>query len=710
MSAGLPNEPTGLRYFLAEGTSIRVRGFDVPWEQTGDAAVAVPSGILQDEANFGEVNADTDEDGDNFGDSPSGGPSVKARRRGVWGMAQVALAGATADEALFRFAGSGAYFTLRPPTRASIPLQWVHVGPGAIPDGLANTPCSTMSPLHMLMGLNLVQGTHYSLDTEGMTELLQHIQQTSSDFGEAYGKVRRSWSYVDPSIIKQRYDELYALDAAHESWRNEAVDSGSFGLRTSHLPPRRTWDLYSNRVLPLAIIASGSSGRRDQVPAELWTVSHSWVPIEERMEVWTPINNKQWPVPLPRATTLEHIRIELLNMGAEYVWLDVLCLRQQGLEQSELIRVDEWKVDVPTIGHIYRGAPRDRPCVTYFNGLGLPLDTSPDMLNSSTHWFNRVWTLQESLETWIPGGITGFPQTNIRWFFSRLNALTILTARGAQGHTAIVPELRRRSCTSELDRIAGLAYLLGCDSLPLYHESLPVESAWEQLLQHAPDTWRMRLLFRYSIDVPFTIFPTWDQYTHTSPVLTDRVEIESHISSPRPEVDFSMLGFQQLLAESWRSCTIYTVSAETGTALDEARLTLELRFGRKDAQVLRLIPHLILGVILQGAAYTIVRAHSRNSWRQQLVILDVVDTERNNTYLTAVKHGVMQLTLEDMIKLEALPQLQTEVSVLYLTGDSARRRSRHANQYELAFKEMRTSGRPFIINDISESPPQLPPQ
>ena len=37
----------------------------------------------------------------------------------------------------------------------------------------------------------------------------------------------------------------------------------------------------------------------------------------------------RWPVPIPVHTSLERVRIECLNLGAEYVWADVLCLRQK---------------------------------------------------------------------------------------------------------------------------------------------------------------------------------------------------------------------------------------------------------------------------------------------------------------------------------------------------------------------------------------------
>ncbi len=61
----------------------------------------------------------------------------------------------------------------------------------------------------------------------------------------------------------------------------------------------------------------------------------------------TPINGYEWPVPMPKDANLDLIRIEMLNLGAEYAWLDVLCLRQEGGKGKHL-RVEEWKLDVPT--------------------------------------------------------------------------------------------------------------------------------------------------------------------------------------------------------------------------------------------------------------------------------------------------------------------------------------------------------------------------
>ncbi|RGA73443.1 hypothetical protein DPZ16_34415, partial [Klebsiella pneumoniae] len=148
----------------------------------------------------------------------------------------------------------------------------------------------------------------------------------------------------------------------------------------------------------------------------------------------------------------------LLNIGAEYVWLDVLCLRQKGGEEDEAQRLEEWKTDIPTIGHIYHASPGDRPCIVYFNGLGLPLDTSQEVIASPTHWFNRVWTLQEGRPSWVPGGLPGHRLRGAKLFFNRVAALCDLPL---ERYGDLIESLMARSCTSELDRIAGMAYYLG---------------------------------------------------------------------------------------------------------------------------------------------------------------------------------------------------------------------------------------------------------
>ena len=149
-------------------------------------------------------------------------------------------------------------------------------------------------------------------------------------------------------------------------------------------------------------------------------ISHSWA-SDLQMHI-SPVNSRQWPIPLPAGVTLESIRDELLSLHGknirrnpftppryhfEYCWLDVLCLRQawydkagrllaeapgltqEGYLELEGQRLAEWKTDIPTIGR-----QADQVYV-YLNGIGKQLSEDEDVWMDSTHWARRAWTLQE---------------------------------------------------------------------------------------------------------------------------------------------------------------------------------------------------------------------------------------------------------------------------------------------------------------------------
>ncbi len=143
-------------------------------------------------------------------------------------------------------------------------------------------------------------------------------------------------------------------------------------ITTRHVPPRRVWDLYANRVIPCWVACKRP-----------WGISHAWVDEKDRKEVWMPINGYEWPVLMPKDANLDLIHIEMLNYGAKYAWLDVLCLRQEGGKNEDLCS-EEWKLDVPTIGLVYEKADR---MVCYLNGLGRPLHLTPGYFKSDRSWF-----------------------------------------------------------------------------------------------------------------------------------------------------------------------------------------------------------------------------------------------------------------------------------------------------------------------------------
>ncbi len=239
-------------------------------------------------------------------------------------------------------------------------------------------------------------------------------------------------------------------------------------ITTRGVSPRRVWDLCANRVVPYWVAYENQ-----------WGISHAWVDEKDRVNVMIPINGCEWPVPMPKDANLDLIRIEMLNLGAEYVWLDILCLRQEG-GKGEHLRLEEWKLDVPTIGWVYEHAPH---VVCYFNGLGRPLHLTADDFESDRCWFRRAWTLQEITEDPIIGGETedDIMEEEIRKTFDeQLTRLREIQKRSMV--LELVSEMQNRVSTKSLDKVAGLAYPLFPESIPIYDTEKSATDAWEVLM------------------------------------------------------------------------------------------------------------------------------------------------------------------------------------------------------------------------------------
>ncbi len=259
-------------------------------------------------------------------------------------------------------------------------------------------------------------------------------------------------------------------------------------ITTREIPPRRVWDLYANRVVPYWVAR--------KTP---WGISHAWVDDEDRMDVMTVINGKEWPVPMPKDTNLDLIRIEMLNAGAEYTWLDVLCLRQPG-GTGEHLRREEWKLDVPTIRSVYQEAER---VVCYFNGLGRPLNLPTDYFESDRCWFRRAWTLQEIAKDAIIGGETGndaMGKEVRKRFDEQLISLQKIIASGGALH--LVSQMQHRVSKKPLDKVAGLVYLLQTYSIPIYDVEQSAADAWEVLVDVMWPEFRAQLLFFTATELP----------------------------------------------------------------------------------------------------------------------------------------------------------------------------------------------------------------
>ncbi|KAK0436245.1 hypothetical protein EV421DRAFT_1716120 [Armillaria borealis] len=336
--------------------------------------------------------------------------------------------------------------------------------------------------------LNFTLGTSYTLDNTSLSSVLKDCITKYYDFGTCYGHLRSVW-FNDLTGIE---DELRTREALDQDMRKDVLVGQRIVNR--HVPPRRVWDLYSNRMVPWWVVRRYPLG-----------ISHAWMEEEDRMDVLTPINGREWPVPIPKDANLDLIRIEMLSLGAEYAWLDVLCLRQVG-GRGEHLRPEEWKVDVPTIGYVYQWADR---VVAYFSGLGRPLSLKAGDFQSDRYWFRRAWTLQEfsrqaiSEKPLIIGGDTRdseIMEKDVQTMFW-MDLLSLIEVwceptSDVLGNLRMLSAMQKRVSTNPVDKIAALTYLLGPSYVPAYYEAQSEEGAWTALVGAMHPMHRAQLFFQ----------------------------------------------------------------------------------------------------------------------------------------------------------------------------------------------------------------------
>ncbi|KAK0435886.1 hypothetical protein EV421DRAFT_2086987 [Armillaria borealis] len=380
-----------------------------------------------------------------------------------------------------------------------VPNQRSYTGRApVISSSLADTPCTTLGIEGLLGRLNATLGTSYTLDTPSLSSLLDECIVKNDDFGTAYARLRPVWN---THVYGNIQDELRRREKEDKERRQKALVGNR--IVDVHLPPRRVWDLYSNRVVPSWITDASSKQWSGDYRAKPLPISHAWANEKDRVDMWTSINGKEWPAPIPKGSSLERIRIEMLNLGAEYTWLDVLCLRQKGGPREDL-RAEEWKLDVPTIGGVY-----DIPAVViYLSGLGQPLSLKDGDLDSDRCWFRRAWTLQEV--GWrgriIAGDIPDGP-IHARTIDEDGNYETDLLTRFHEQIESLeesslslfgrLADMQKRVSTNPVDRVAGLAFPLQPVTIPAYHESESLEDAWTALVDAMSPAIRADMLLMY---------------------------------------------------------------------------------------------------------------------------------------------------------------------------------------------------------------------
>ena len=337
-----------------------------------------------------------------------------------------------------------------------------------------------------------------------------HSKKVNDRFSSAVSIYRSQWHKHAQLLdeAREKAIEIVEVDSVHQ----ELI------LSPYSIKPRRLWDLRSNRVVDFRMLHAAQS-TIDTIPT-FWAVTHSWT--GSMSPVWTTVNQHQWPVPLPKDISLEYLRSELLTLGAEYVWIDVLCLRQQSeVDSLEQIRKDEWKLDVPTTGNIYCAATQ---VVRYFNGLGVRFSNRG--WDDPRHWLQRAWTLQEIADEKIiiNGGIPrdldqvllnskGKVSGKVLKFGDAIRP-AIKLAEQVQGCDIyeLAREMTRRHASQPLDKLFGLFYLLRTTKLPCYDATKTSEDIWRQCFYLLPAERKAEILLNFPYrgsDEQW--FPTWAQ-------------------------------------------------------------------------------------------------------------------------------------------------------------------------------------------------------
>ncbi|KAK0430336.1 hypothetical protein EV421DRAFT_2090940 [Armillaria borealis] len=404
-------------------------------------------------------------------------------------------------------------------TSIMVPRQRAYTGrKPVISSHLADTPCATLGIQGLLDQLNTTLGTSYSLNTPSLSSLLEDCIANNYDFGTTHSRLRQIW-YTDKWSTGVQHI-LCKWEEKDREMRQKALVGNQIVNSWIELRPRRVWDLCSNRVLPW-----WTMGRDNRV----LPISHAWMDEKHRVNIWTPINGYEWPVPIPRDANLDLIRIEMLNLGVEYTWLDVLCLRQVG-GRGEDVRKEEWKLDVPTIGVVYRSLIEIGLTVVYYlSGLGRPCSLKEGDLNSDQSWFRRAWTLQEVSIIRVIAGDTPDGPLHVKPMDKDGNYETELLTRfhkqlQSMGSVlsltsvfAALKSMQNRVSANPLDKVAGLTFCLGCEMIPSYDESQSLEEAWTALVNsmHTANRGRLFSLYPEPGNAGTKWRPSWEQVMMT---------------------------------------------------------------------------------------------------------------------------------------------------------------------------------------------------
>ncbi len=119
----------------------------------------------------------------------------------------------------------------------------------AIPSALADTLCADLGIQRLLEKLNTTLGTSYTLFTAWVYSVLGDCILKNHDFGTAYAHLRPFWYNLDNSDLAiMVIENLPKREERHRKMLQDVLVEDK--IICSVVPPRRVWDLYSNRVAP----------------------------------------------------------------------------------------------------------------------------------------------------------------------------------------------------------------------------------------------------------------------------------------------------------------------------------------------------------------------------------------------------------------------------------------------------------------------------
>ena len=184
----------------------------------------------------------------------------------------------------------------------------------------ADIPCKKLDQEVLWRSLTALVGLQEETDLRQVEYDIRYFFACDYDFGLAYAAARVAWKHYEPRMIStkrsQWHKHAYMLDEARSKVIERDLDSGQELISLPYsIMPCRIWDLRSNRVVDFRMLHAAQSTIGN--PPPFWAVTHSWT--NDMSPMWTAINQHQWPVPLPKDISLEYLRSELLELGAEFV-------------------------------------------------------------------------------------------------------------------------------------------------------------------------------------------------------------------------------------------------------------------------------------------------------------------------------------------------------------------------------------------------------